>query len=508
MRVKRLLAVLVIDTLLPLAASFAAEEQLFLANSGRPQAAIAVGPQAAAFDRWVAGELQRYLKELTGAELPVVTSDHLPAQTPLVIVGGPQVNPLSAAAQQQKLLDFTGLKPDGFLLKTINLAGRPAVVVGGNDEAGTMYAAYEFLERLGIVFQLTNDIIPQQRPNLPLPSLDARVEPVMKYRYLHCCHGLRWYMGLTDFRKHIDQMAKLKLNCLQFYWGMGGPWTKFSYGGKVQQLLYAPESGYTAWSWNASTSGTAKDVRVGRECFPQEFLGPPEFANVRTPEDAYRTARQFLQEIIRYAHQRKVQVWLILGEIPFVPPNLAPPTSKRWIDFYCGTAIPCGDPALLDIWEAAIRSMIETYPEADSYGVWLPEPHPPAGDPQTQQLMKEYTATRKLIPSVEEIHRQGSLTRAGRGGGGGRFRHGLRGRQARAQDQGEPSHREVRLCAAVARLPLPRAGLAAAQGRLDPEHGELCEHSAADALLRRRVRTRHADVSGDRRRRLRTAHAA
>ena len=62
-------------------------------------------------------------------------------------------------------------------MRTIDLDGRPAVVVGGNDEPGTMYAAYELLERLGIVFQLTDDIIPEQKTDLPLPALDVRREP-------------------------------------------------------------------------------------------------------------------------------------------------------------------------------------------------------------------------------------------------------------------------------------------------------------------------------------------
>ena len=117
------------------------------------------------------------------------------------------------------------LKPEGLVLKTVDLEGRPAVLAGGNDEPGTMYAAYELLERLGIVFQLTNDIIPQQKPDLSVPALDVRMEPVFKSRGMHCCHGIRWYMGLEDFRREIDQLAKLKMNVLQFYWGMGGPWS-------------------------------------------------------------------------------------------------------------------------------------------------------------------------------------------------------------------------------------------------------------------------------------------
>ena len=376
-----------------------AAQDTFLAKGGRAEAAIVVGQQAGAFDRWVAGELQRYVKQLSGAELPIVTSDQRPAEKPLIIVGEPSTNPLVAEAQGKKLVALSHLKPDGFVLKSLELAGRAAVVVAGNDESGTMYAAYEFLERLGIVFQLTNDIIPQKKPDLLFPALDVRLEPAFPQRGMHCCHGIRWYMGLADFRREIDQLAKLKMNVLQFFWGMGGPWAEFSYSGKKAEIIYPKESGYCAWAWN---SGTAKSVKIGRECFPQDgYLGPPEFARVQTQEEAYRTARDFLREVIRYAHQRKVQVWLVMGEMTYVPPNLVPPPAKSlgFGPFYCGIAIPHGDPAMLDIWEAAMRSMMENYPEADRYwAITGSEAHIAADDPRSQALIREYARVRGLLP--------------------------------------------------------------------------------------------------------------
>ncbi|MBM4043390.1 MAG: hypothetical protein FJ290_33300, partial [Planctomycetes bacterium] len=187
-----------------------AQEPL-LARRGRAEAAIVVGEKASDFDRWVASELQRYLKQLSGAELPIVTSGKAPARTPLIAIGGPQGNPLAATAQEKQQASFAGLKPDGFLLKRTELGGVPILLAGGNDEAATMYAAYELLERLGVVFQLTNDIIPEKRPDLAMPALDVRTEPAFKDRGMHCWHGIRWYMGLADFRREIDQLAKLKM---------------------------------------------------------------------------------------------------------------------------------------------------------------------------------------------------------------------------------------------------------------------------------------------------------
>jgi hypothetical protein len=375
-----------------------AAAESFVAKNGQAQATIVVGQQATAFDRWVAGELQRYLKQLSGGELQVVSSDKLPAdQSALIVVGSPATNALLATAQEKGQADFKGLKPEGLILKTVDVDGRPAVLVGGNDETGTMYAAYELLEQLGIVFQLTNDIIPQQKPDLILPALDVRKEPVLKDRGMHVCHGIRWYMGLEDFRREIDQMAKLKMNTLHFYWGMGGPWAEVSYGGKVAEISYPKETGYCAWT---RCSGTAKTVKIGRECFPQDgYIGPPEFAKVQTQKDAYRTAREFLREVIRYAHQHKVKVWLALGEMPYIPPSLVSSVTKKLGDYYCGAAIPYGDPAMLDIWEAAARSIIESYPDADRY--WFvagAEYSMSVDDAPTQAIIHDYDRVRHLVP--------------------------------------------------------------------------------------------------------------
>src|SRR4029077_16727558 len=258
--------------------------QTMIAKNGQAQAAIVIGKNSGPFYRWLAEEIQRYLKQLCDAEVPIVTNDEIPRGKPLIVLGGSQANPLSAAAQRRQLVDFSGLKPDGFVLKTVKLEEQPAVIVGGRDEPGTMYAAYEVLEQLGIVFQLTNDIIPKQKPDLALPVLDVRMEPVSKYRGVLIDPGFcTWYMGLEDYRKLIDQMAKLKFNRLEYYIGMGSPWLEFSYNGKVGELTSTPESGYLAWgrdsrSWGKSphsTTATAKDVRVGREVFPQEYVGAP-----------------------------------------------------------------------------------------------------------------------------------------------------------------------------------------------------------------------------------------
>lgn len=95
-----------------------------------------------------------------------------------------------------------------------------------------------------------------------------------------------------------------------------------------------------------------------------------------------------------------------MGEVPYVPPNLVPPASKRGHNFYCGAALSPGDPAVVDIWEAAVCSVIESYPEADRYwvvsgsellGGTRPVHGIAATDPQIQALIRNYHHLRPLL---------------------------------------------------------------------------------------------------------------
>ena len=75
---------------------------------------------------FVATELQKYLLKLSLAKLPIVTADHVPASGTVIVVGGPASNPLCAAAVRDGLVHFDSIKPEGFILKTVEPARRPA----------------------------------------------------------------------------------------------------------------------------------------------------------------------------------------------------------------------------------------------------------------------------------------------------------------------------------------------------------------------------------------------
>ena len=317
-------------------------------------------------------ELQRYLRLLSGAEFPIVSAPQ--AGTGVrILVGTPDGHEGIATAQQKKLVSFAGLKKDGFILQQIELEGRPAIVVGGNDDAAVMYAVYDLIERMGVVFQITGDIIPEQKPDLVLPDLHVRMEPVLKYRGLHVRPFVLPWMGIEDFRKLLDQHAKMKCNYFEFYWYCGAPWIEYSYKGEKQLIgdVQPKESGYLTWRANTATF-VASDVEIGREHFPGKRVCAAEFQDCETQEEAYRAARHLLKQVIAYAHQKKIQIRLGAGDCPIGPPNLGR-LAKYNLPMYHGTLVSPGDPAAVEIWTAILKSMIETYPEADGYWLWLSE---------------------------------------------------------------------------------------------------------------------------------------
>ncbi len=124
-------------------------EPLALVRDGRPVAGIVVGETRSQTLDYALRELQEHLKLATGTELPVL-SDGQPA-------GGPTIH-LGATALSERLgLAPRFLAPDHWLVRRVGdallLSGgdaEQAVDPAGNALApcGTLYAVYEFLERV------------------------------------------------------------------------------------------------------------------------------------------------------------------------------------------------------------------------------------------------------------------------------------------------------------------------------------------------------------------------
>ncbi len=150
----------------------AAKQPLVLVKEGKSTYSICLSEAASPSEKHAADELQRFLEEMSGARLPIVTDAENP-QGDLVLVGNSKL-----VEQVAPKIAFERLGPEGFVLRT---AGKRLAIVGG-AQRGTLYGVYTFLDNLGCRW-FTRDVsaIPR-KPTIAVEPLDESQKPAFEYR--------------------------------------------------------------------------------------------------------------------------------------------------------------------------------------------------------------------------------------------------------------------------------------------------------------------------------------
>ena len=151
-----------------------------LVENGEPRVSLVVAADEPKAEQ-AAAEIQKYLEKMSGAKLPLVKEGAALATPGAIYVGHTK----TAAKLGVKIP--SGFNPsirpeafeeEGFVIKTVD----QQVVLGGNSDGpyqGTIYAAYEFLERLGCRFYFPGEwgeVVPQQK-TVVLPETDLSSKP-------------------------------------------------------------------------------------------------------------------------------------------------------------------------------------------------------------------------------------------------------------------------------------------------------------------------------------------
>lgn len=160
---------------------------LTLVDDSKPLASLVVAandPQAAK----AAAEIQKYVQIMSGATLAIVEEGQS-VDTPVTILIGH-----TSAARELGVTIPSGfdpaIKPDafeeeGFVIKTLD----QSIILGGNSDGpyqGTLYAGYDFLERLGCRWFFPGDwgqVIPQTK-TVVFPETDVISKPDFALRHV------------------------------------------------------------------------------------------------------------------------------------------------------------------------------------------------------------------------------------------------------------------------------------------------------------------------------------
>lgn len=159
--------------------------ELVLAEHGRSGYVVVVAAEAAPATRHAADELVRWLKEITGVELAVVSEAEAPRKREIL------VGPSQRLKRLDVRLDPAELGQEGYLLRTVG----ERLVVAGTDPRGTLHAVHGLLEEhLGCRWFTPEVSVIPRRERLVLPALDETRRPAFEYRdvFIRECFDGDW----------------------------------------------------------------------------------------------------------------------------------------------------------------------------------------------------------------------------------------------------------------------------------------------------------------------------
>lgn len=158
-----------------------AVESLILVGDDRSEYQIVIAADAPPSTRYAAEEFQRFFKEATGAELPVVSDAERSAEKEILIGKSARLPEFDPAA----------LGEEGYVVRTDG----SRLMIAGGEPRGTLYGVYDFLEnQLGCRwFTPSVSRIPKTN-RVEVVSIDKTIRPALEYRevMLFDCWDADW----------------------------------------------------------------------------------------------------------------------------------------------------------------------------------------------------------------------------------------------------------------------------------------------------------------------------
>ncbi len=144
-----------------------------VAVDGQPRTQIVVAEKASPSTRYAAEELQRFLKEMTGADLPLVTDAAPMAQHEILVGQNDHFFPANITLNVDKL------GAEGYIIR----ANEKHLVIAGGEPRGTLYGVYGLLEdHLGCRWFMPSVSRIPKSPTLKVREMEETIVPRLEYR--------------------------------------------------------------------------------------------------------------------------------------------------------------------------------------------------------------------------------------------------------------------------------------------------------------------------------------
>ncbi len=361
---------------------------------------------ASVLETLAAREVRRYVYLRTGKLLPIVrAAETLPESAVALVVAQKERAVVRRLAKSARLgPSLAELGAQGYLLKTVAQNGHKLALIVGDDDVGTLYAAYRFAEHLGVRFYLHGEAIPDGRIALKLPELDEQAKPLFRLRGIQPFHdfpeGPDWW-NLDDYKAIISQLSKLRMNFIALHtYPEGHPnaeptvWiglpadvgshgrVKFSYPASYQNTLRG--------NWGYSAKKTGDFIFGASQLFERDAYGADVMLDMcprpEKPEECnevFQRTGAMLREAFRYAHTFGIKT-CVGAEAPLTVP-------KRVREHLKARGKDASDPGVIrELYEGIFSRATRTYP-LDYYWFWTPEgwTWQGASNPQVQKTIAD-----------------------------------------------------------------------------------------------------------------------
>jgi hypothetical protein len=363
---------------------------LLVAPLARAQQLTIMSPSETSHAETLAArEVRRYVYLRTGQLLPMERADAIAADAAGIVVAQQSRPIVRALATDDKLkAALEALKPEQYVLKTVERQGRRVVLIAGGDAVGTLYGAYRFAEHLGVRFYLHGDVVPDERIPLALPVLDEQAAPLFALRGIQPFHdfpeGPDWW-NLDDYLAYIGQLPKLRMNFIGLHtYPEGGPNAEPTVWIGLPQDV-APDGRVTfsypaswhntvrgEWNWGYAAKKTSAYTFGAAALFDRDDYGADVMRGVcpqpATPADCnelFDRAADMLRAAFTYAHRLGVRT-CVGTETPLTIPQAVQARLRSM-------GKDPADPAVLkELYTGMFTRAARAYP-IDYYWLWTAE---------------------------------------------------------------------------------------------------------------------------------------
>lgn len=279
------------------------------------------------------------------------------------------------------------LASEAFRIRTRPRGEERVFEIAGGSPVAVLYGVYRLGEVMGVRYGLEGEVLPDGPFDLAaLPDLDEAHEPLFALRGIQPFHdfneGPDWW-DIDDYRMHLSQAVKLRMNFLGLHCYPEGP-----FGPEPLVWIGLPEdvdaegrvsfSSRSRWAstqggaWGYDAVATSEFAAGGGLLFAGDEFGPVVTEGHRpwptTPEgnnEVFDRAGRMLAEVIEFAHARGVQV-CVGTETPLTIPQLVKERMiERGLD-------PNAPENVRLVYEGMFTRLARLGP-VDWYWLWTPE---------------------------------------------------------------------------------------------------------------------------------------